>query len=185
MEIIFVAAGVFVLVSILGIILLMGVGLQPPARKQDAENYPRPNAWEASHSGNTHARPIEAYHDEDETFVQRVRRRSLSLAGDLKQELISWKRGLTVSEGSPEEHFSIDRSITDKFRKFSFDSLVFSPRPQSDPEDCDDGCKLVNTPISATGRENEPRRTRRRSSRPAKSMIQSDLEAQNIDESLL
>lgn len=185
MEIILIAAGVFVLVSILGIILLMGVGLQPPARKQDAESYPSPNAWEASYSENHHIQPIEAYHDEDESFVQRVRRRSLSLAGEFKQELINWKRGLTVSECAPEEQSSIDRTIADVFRKFSFDSLVFSPRQQSDPEDEDDGCKLVNTPISVTGRENQPMKTRRRSTRPAKSVLYSDLEAQNIDDSLL
>ncbi|CAM1505448.1 Fc.00g110850.m01.CDS01 [Cosmosporella sp. VM-42] len=185
LEIVLIAAGVLVLVSILGILILLGIGLEPPPPHQDAKNCQRSTAW-----GGTwieqETQLVDPYHDEEETFIDYVRRKSKSMADEFKHELNSLTRGFTVSSGSPAVRLPKDLGIAGKLRKFSLDNALFSPRRQSDPEmGCEGGCEVLESPVSVTGREDELKGHLRKSSRPARNPPDCNLEGQHVDDSIV
>ncbi|KAF7547158.1 hypothetical protein G7046_g9090 [Stylonectria norvegica] len=187
LEIVIIAAGVGVLVCVLGIIILTGIGLKSPTSKNDTENCQRTTAWGGSWEEKSTRQPAEAYHDKDETFISSVRRRSQSLADELRQELNYLTRSLTASSISTAERRTSDQGLAHKRRTSSLEYAVLSPRKASEPDlICEMGGEsLLDSPISATGREDDPKTSRkRRSSRTAKAVTSYDLEAQNNNEPL-
>ncbi|KAH8738029.1 hypothetical protein BGZ61DRAFT_471400 [Ilyonectria robusta] len=175
LEIVLIAAGILVLVSVLGILILLGVGLRPPAAAQDTENGQRWTAWGGAYNEPQDRGPIEPYHDCDNTFISSVRRGSRSLAEEFKQEL----RNLHFSFTSPGQQQN-DSSISDQLQRFSMDSTLVPSGDSSDQDTaCGSCCELIDSPLSATGREDELGGPRMRISRTAENATSSDLEAQH------
>lgn len=109
-EIVLLAAGVLVLVCILGIVLLLGAGARSRRHRVDSETCaPHRDAqpWHDESSNGTSSE----YTDDQVGFVDSVRRRSASLAGDLKKELEEMKK-MTVA-GSPADFQTVWKEVED------------------------------------------------------------------------
>lgn len=76
LEIVLLASGVLVLVSLLGILIFISIGLTPPTRRYDNEKSFNSTAWGGGWDEEEDEALDEAYYDE--TFIDCVRRRSLS-----------------------------------------------------------------------------------------------------------
>ncbi|KAF7544709.1 hypothetical protein G7Z17_g9739 [Cylindrodendrum hubeiense] len=172
LEIVLIAAGILILVSVMGILILLGVGLRPPPTAQDAENGQRWTAWGGAYNEQQDYRTTELYHDRDNTFIGSVRRGSRSLAEEFKQELSN----LQFSFASSQQQQN-DTSIFDKLRRFSLDNALVQPGDCSDQDTACGSCsELIDSPLSATGREDDLSGPRMRTSRTAENATGSDLE---------
>ncbi|KAH7170263.1 hypothetical protein EDB81DRAFT_158017 [Dactylonectria macrodidyma] len=149
LEIILIAAGILILVSVMGILILLGVGLRPPATTQDSENGQRWTAWGGRCNEMSDRRTTEAYRDRDESFIGTVRRRSQSLAEEFRQELSNLQFSF-VNSGKQQE----DRNFLDGLQGFSIDNMIISSNDCSDQGTACGSCsELIDSPLSATGRD--------------------------------
>ncbi|KAJ4268736.1 hypothetical protein NW762_002804 [Fusarium torreyae] len=181
LEIILIAAVVFVLVLILAIFILMGAGLRTSGRARDAEDGQRGTAWSALHQT---GQENEVYHDHENSFIKSVRRRSQSFAEELRLELHNLRRNLsllTIPSGGRLEDTSIRGA-----RRFSIDQLLnFSSASSELDRDCESCYEYLESPLSATGREEDSAGAQRRPTRAAGNGMDPDLEAQQWNSSLL
>ncbi|KAM5351294.1 hypothetical protein ACJ41O_004017 [Fusarium nematophilum] len=185
LEIVLIAAGVLLLVSPLGILILMGVGFRPPARGGDAENGPRSTAPGVMFCADHASASNEPFRDRNDSFINSVRRRSQSLAEEFKLELSNLKRNfprLTTSSADQPEA----QSLIDRVRRFSVaNMLTFSPESSELITDCESCYEYLDSPLSATGRDEDAAGARRRASRTVEEAADCDLEAQHPDTPLL
>lgn len=180
LEIILIAIVAFVLVLILAIAILLGASLRTPRGAQDTENAQRQTPWTASHPTD---QGDGAYHDNEASFIKSVRRRSRSVAEELRLELNSLRRNLaflTIPSRSRRE--TTHRGGTGRL---SIDQLLGSfPSTSSelvtDYESCYD---YLDSPLSATGREEDANGTQRRPIQPTGNTTRYD-EAQQWDSPL-
>lgn len=163
LEIILIAIVVFVLVVLLAVFILLGVSFRIPRGARDAENVQRQTPW-TSHS------PTDqndgAYCDNEASFIKSVRRRSHSLAEELRLELVNLRRNLSLLKIPSRSR--LGNTDTDGTRRLSIDQLLSSfPSTSSelvkDYESCYD---YLDSPLSATGREEDDTGTQRRLIRP-------------------
>ncbi|EKJ78087.1 hypothetical protein NXS19_011649 [Fusarium pseudograminearum] len=159
MEIIFVAFVVFVLVLLLAIFILLGASFRTPREAQDTENGQRQTPWTASYPTD---QGDGAYYDNETSFIKSVRRRSHSLAEELRLELVNLRRNLSLLTIPSRSRTGY--ADTDDTRRLSIDQLLSSfPSTSSelvtDYESCYD---YLESPVSATGREEDATGTQRR-----------------------
>ncbi|KAK7428537.1 hypothetical protein QQZ08_004975 [Neonectria magnoliae] len=182
LEIVLIAVGILVLVLVLGILILLGVGVRPPATAQDAEYGQRWTAWGASYNEQQARRAIESYNDCNDTFINSVRRQSQSLAEEFKQELSTLRFSFTSHEASPADQERHDCGMFDRLRRFSLQRTLAESENSSDQDTaCNSCCEFLDSPLSATGREDDPSGPRMRISRTAENAMSCDLEAQHWD----
>ena len=174
------------LVSGLGIILLVGVGFTPPGRDHDTEHCQGAPARTPAYNQFQGGQSEPPYHDEeDESFFDCIRRRSQSIAQEFRQELVSITRGFSGSGNSSTEHQPMGTGTTQKMRRFSLDSAFAFSWKNPDPDMVRrESCDSQVSPISVTGREDEPKDLRKRSSQ-VRNEVNYDLEAQESIASLL
>ncbi|KAF4979480.1 hypothetical protein FZEAL_4339 [Fusarium zealandicum] len=181
-EILLVAAGVFVLVSVLGIFIFIGAGQRAPRRTRDAENGQRSTAWGLNYRAEHSRVPDESYHDCDNSFINSVHRRSQCLAEEFKLELSNLRRNFSTLIASSADRYN--PGIITTVRRFSIENmLTFSPSSSEPATDCESCNEYLDSPLSATGRE-EATGPRRRTSRVMGNVAACDLEAQHRDEPL-
>ncbi|KAI5465515.1 hypothetical protein BGZ63DRAFT_420078 [Mariannaea sp. PMI_226] len=157
LEIAIIAAGIFILVSVMGIFILLAVGLRFPAGCRIVENGQRRTPWGAMYT--QHQRRITApYRDyHDDAFVSSFRRRSWSLAEEIKNELGNLTYNFTTGMGS----WSVgqqqeEASIFDTLRKFGIDKMLpAAQRHRSNQNTCGSCSEFLDSPTSVTGREEE------------------------------
>jgi hypothetical protein len=187
LEIVLIAAGVLVLVSVMGIFILFGVGLRPPDAYRYTVNGQRRTPWGAIYNAQSERRLTEPYHDTDETFFTAIRRQSQSLANEIKFELGSLTHNFTTGIGSwPTSQQQEESTILDTLRGFSIDGMRPASRHSSDADSCDTCSEFLNSPVLATGREDEPHGARiRLISHDAKCTTSCHPEPQQYDDSRL
>ncbi|KPM36748.1 hypothetical protein AK830_g9822 [Neonectria ditissima] len=186
LEIVLIAAGILVLVSVLGILILLSVGARPPAIALDAEYGQRWTPWGALYNEQQSRRAIEPYHDCNDTFLDTVRRQSHSLAKEFKQELSTLTFSFASSGASPADQQQHNCGIFDKLRRFSLGRILVPSENSSDHDTACDSCsEFLDSPLSATGREDDPSGPRMRLSRTGENATSCDLEAQDRDGPLL
>ncbi|KAH6897225.1 hypothetical protein B0T10DRAFT_180273 [Thelonectria olida] len=157
LEIVLIAAGVLLLVSIMGILILFGVGLRPPDAYRYTVNGQRRTPWGAIYNAPNERRPTVPYRDTDDTLFTSIRRRSQSLATEIRNELGSLTHNFTTGMGSwPTSQQQEESTILDTLRSFNIDRVLSVSRHSSDADSCDTCSEFLNSPVSATGREDEP-----------------------------
>lgn len=163
LEIILIAIVVFVLVVLLAVFILLGVSFRIPQGARDTEIAQRQTPWTVPNPTDQSDR---AYRDNEASFIKSVRRRSHSLAEELRLELVNLRRNLSLlripSRNRP------GNTDTDGTRRLSIDQLLSSfPSTSSelvkDYESCYD---YLDSPLSATGRGEDDAGTQRRLIRP-------------------
>ncbi|KAM0562113.1 hypothetical protein ACHAPJ_002557 [Fusarium lateritium] len=179
--IILIAAVVFVLVLLLAIFILMGAGFRTPGRVRDAEDGQLRTAWSALHQTD---QENGVYHDHENSFIKSVRRRSQSFAEELRLELHNLRRNLSLLTIPSRDRLE-DTNIRGA-RRFSIDQLLnFSSTSSELDRDCESCYEYLESPLSATGREEDPTGAQRRPTRAAGNGMHPDLEAQQWNSSLL
>ncbi|KIL88972.1 hypothetical protein FAVG1_07365 [Fusarium avenaceum] len=179
LEIILIAIVVLVLVLCLGLFLL-GASLRTPRGTRDTENGQRETHWGEWHQAD---QGDGAYHDDEASFIKSVRRRSQSLADELRLELNSLKRNLSLL--TIPSRVRLESTNTGEARRFSIDRLLsFSPPSSELVTDCESCFEYLDSPLSATGREEDATGTQRRPTRPAGNAVRYG-EAQQWDSPLL
>ncbi|SPJ73588.1 uncharacterized protein FTOL_03318 [Fusarium torulosum] len=162
LEIILIAIVVFVLVLCLGTFLL-GASLRTPRGTRDTENGQRETHWGVLHQAN---QGDGTYHDDEVSFIKSVRRRSQSLADELRLELNSLKRNLSLLTIPSKTR--LESINSGEARRFSIDQLLSFSSPSSElATDCESCFEYLDSPLSATGREEDATGTQRRPTRPA------------------
>ncbi|KAM0218877.1 hypothetical protein ACHAQI_001197 [Fusarium lateritium] len=162
LEIILIAIVVFILVLCLGISLL-GASLRTPRGTRDTENGQRETHWGELYQAD---QGDGAYHDDEASFIKSVRRRSQSLADELRLELNNLKRNLS-SLATP-SRIRLESINSGESRRFSTDQLLSFSSPSSElVTDCESCFEYLDSPLSATGREEDASGTQRRPTRPA------------------
>jgi hypothetical protein len=179
LEIILIAIVVFVLVLCLGIFLL-GASLRTPRRTRGTEDGQRETHWGELHQAD---QGDGAYHDDEASFIKSVRRRSQSLADELRLELNNLKRNLSLL--TIPSRVQLESTNTGEARRFSIDQLLsFSPPSSELVTDCESCFEYLDSPLSATGREEDATGTQRRPTRSAGNVATYG-EAQQWDSPLL
>ncbi|KAF4343058.1 hypothetical protein FBEOM_3038 [Fusarium beomiforme] len=180
LEIILIAIVVFVLVLLLAVFIVIGTSFRTPRGNRDAKDGQRETHWNTLH-------PVGqgdgTYHDHEASFIKSVRRRSQSLAEELRLELINLKRNLSLltipSRGR------LENTNTNGTRRFSIDQLLSFSTSSSEPvTDCESCYEYLDSPLSATGREEDAMGTQRRPVRPTVNAARYE-EAQQCDSPLL
>jgi hypothetical protein len=159
LEIILIAFVVFVLVLLLAIFILLGASFRTSRGAQDTENGQRQTPWTASHPTD---QGDGAYHDNEASFIKSVRRRSHSLAEELRLELINLRRNLSML--AIPSRSRIENTDTDGTRRLSIDQLL-SSFPSTSSElvtDYESRYDYLDSPLSVTGREEDATGTQRR-----------------------
>jgi hypothetical protein len=159
MEIVLIAFVVFVLVLLLAIFILLGASFRTPRGAQDTENGQRQTPWTASYPTD---QSDGAYRDNEASFINSVRRRSHSLAEELRLELVNLRRNLSLL--TIPSRSRMENADTGGTQRLSIDQLLSSfPSNSSelvtDYESCYD---YLESPVSATGREEDATGTQRR-----------------------
>lgn len=185
LEIELVAGGILVLVLVLGVLLLLGVGFKAPGREHDAEHCQGSPRRTTAQKGAQEDQWGSHYRDEeDETLFTNFRRRSQSIAEELRLELIGISRALSISGSSSTEQHPNGLGLINKVRGLSLDNAIVSWK-KSDPEViCQESSEVEHSPISVTGREDNATELQKRSSKGRNEAIH-DLEAQESGGSLL
>ncbi|GJN69060.1 hypothetical protein VFPFJ_05761 [Purpureocillium lilacinum] len=175
-EIIVIALSVLVLVALLGFLITFNVtaGDLRPQRYRDT------GQW--VNSRKEAARVIDAL--QEESFIESVRRRSVTLAEDLKRELMSLKRKMSMStpllelEPRPE-----DLRVTNALQSFTLSpGLQMTPTKSGDTQDVVEN-RTRDSFALTTGRESLVAMERKRSTRSTSECASCDLEAQHDDDS--
>ncbi|KAF4457452.1 hypothetical protein F53441_502 [Fusarium austroafricanum] len=179
LEIILIAVVVFVLVLLLAVFVMIGAGFRTSRGARDAKNGQREMHWNELHHV---ARGDGTYNGHEASFIKSVRRRSQSLAEELRLELINLKRNLSLL-AIPLSR--AENTNTGGARRFSIDQLLRFSSPTSElVTDCESCYEYLDSPLSATGREEDATGTQRRPSRPTGSTATRG-EAQQWDSPLL
>ncbi|UNI14058.1 hypothetical protein JDV02_000735 [Purpureocillium takamizusanense] len=169
-EIIVIAISVLILVALLGFLITFNVQAAGNAGQWRS---PRKEA----------ARVIDTL--QEESFIESVRRRSVTLAEDLKRELLSLKRKISMStplielEPRPE-----DLRVTNALQSFSLSpELQMTATKSGEAQDAVDN-RTRDSFALTTGRDSLVAKERRRSTRSTSGCAAScDLEAQHYDSS--
>lgn len=139
LEIVLVAIGILLLVSVFGIVILVCVGLQPARRRRSLEDSHKTAAWGGSWIQDDRA-DDEPYRDE--TFLDSVRRRSVSLTENIQQDLLLVRDQTLTAISAGRTSSSPSRGLARTLRKLSSamtaellggDKIVASPRRVSEP----------------------------------------------------
>ncbi|KAF5018495.1 hypothetical protein F66182_9500 [Fusarium sp. NRRL 66182] len=160
---------------------MMSAGFRPSGGTRDAESGQRETPWSGSqraYQGN------ETCHGNEASFIDSVRRRSQSLADELRLELNNLKRNLsllTIPSRSRQEN-----GDTGGTRRFSIDHLLSLSSSSSELiTDCESCYEDLESPSSATGREEDAVGTRRKPIQPAGNTTRHGTEAQQWNGSLV
>lgn len=165
LEIVILAAGILILVSLFGVLLLVCVSIKTPRRTSDAEIGRHTAKWGGHwHDGGQPTR--ELYVDD---FVDAVRRRSASVAEEVKDEIQSLTHPTEVSQDDQIFHDGTD-DVT-----WSFGERAPRRRSESDMDHEDPSTARSWRKASATGKETEELSSRRRSSRLEALPVSEDL----------
>lgn len=168
MEIMFIAAGVLMLVSLMGIFILLGVGLRPPSAYRYTIRSQRRTPWGAFYSSSSshdhdQRRFTAPYRDVDSTtatttnFFGGIRSHSQTLATEIRNELNSLTQNLAAGMASwSASQRSEDSHMLEALRKFSLEKPGRAQRHCSDVDSCDTCSDFLNSPVSVSGREDEP-----------------------------
>ncbi|KAI3577245.1 hypothetical protein IWW34DRAFT_626859 [Fusarium oxysporum f. sp. albedinis] len=180
LEIILIAIVVFVLVLFLAVFIVIGAGYRTPRGTRDAKNGQRETHWNMLHQAD---QGDGTYHDHEASFIKSVRRRSQSLAEELRLELINLKRNLSLL--TTPSRSRLENTNTSGARRFSIDQLLrFSTNSSELVTDCESCFEYLDSPLSATGRDEDAMGTQRRQIRPTMNAATYE-EAQQWDSPLL
>lgn len=185
LEIELVAGGILVLVLVLGILLLLGVGFKAPGREHDAEHCQGSPRRTTAQIGARENEWDPRYRDEEDgTFFASFRRRSQSIAEELRLELIGITRALSISGSPPVEQHPNGPGLIEKVRGLSLDNAIGSWKKPDPAVACHESSEIEHSPISVTGREDNATQLQKRSSKGRNEVVH-DLEAQESGGSLL
>ncbi|KAI7760424.1 hypothetical protein LZL87_008514 [Fusarium oxysporum] len=180
LEIILIAIVVFVLILLLAVFIVIGAGYRTPRGTRDAKNGQRETHWNTLHQAD---QGDGTYHDHEASFIKSVRRRSQSLAEELRLELINLKHNLSLL--TIPSRSRLENTNTSGVRRFSIDQLLsFSTNSSELVTDCESCYEYLDSPLSATGRDEDDMGTQRRQIRPTMNAATYE-EAQQWDSPLL
>lgn len=178
LEIIVLATGVLVLVSLLGAVLLVCANLKHSSRPLARHDT---TSWGGSWNERWDAGPSEPYRDEG--FVDNVGRRSVSIAEDIRKELTSLKQLMTLNML---DHDAIP--VQENLGNLLEDTTTLSEEmarrfPEHDSDyDGSNWCDLLDSPASSTGRDRHSGTVTKRPERVIVHDDSCDLEAQDSDD---
>ncbi|KAF5233435.1 hypothetical protein FANTH_12551 [Fusarium anthophilum] len=162
LEIILIAIVVFVLVLLLAVFIVIGASYRTPRGTRDAKNGQGETHWNTLHQPD---QGDGTYHDHEASFIKSVRRRSQSLAEELRLELINLKRNLSLL--TIPSRSRLENTNTSGARRISIDQLLSFPTNSSElVTDCESCYEYLDSPLSATGRDEDAMGTQRRQIRP-------------------
>lgn len=178
LEIILLATGVLVLVSLLGVVILICVSLKHPSRPLPRHTA---TAWGGSWNERWDAGPVEPYRDEG--FFDNVLRRSVSIAEDVRKEVTNLKRLMTLNMV---DHDTIpdQQNIGNPLEDTTTIGEELERRLLEHDSDCDGSnwCDLLDSPASSTGRDRQSGTVTKRPERAIVHDDSCDLEAQESDD---
>ncbi|KAF5669620.1 hypothetical protein FHETE_4860 [Fusarium heterosporum] len=163
LEIVFIAIVVLVLVLLLGIFLLVRDGLRNSSEPRDTEFGQRETHWNILHQTGQGTRTCR---NDEASFIKSVRRRSRSMADELRLELNNLRRNLTLL--TIPSRSLVEGTNTGGAQRLSIDQLSSFSSPNSESStDCESCFEYLDSPLSATGREEDAAGTQRKRARMA------------------
>lgn len=181
LEIILLAAAVLVLVSLLAVLVLVCVSLKQSHRPAVSRHA---TAWGGSWSERWDAGPLEPYRDDENLFDQ-VRRRSISVAEDVKRELTSLEKLVPLAipnrdnapgQRAADDSFSNTAGISREAGNQALEYII-------DSDESDSGDLESPASSTSTAREQKVGTVTRRSERAVVRYDSCDLEAQESEDS--
>lgn len=179
-EIIVIASCVLCLVVLLGFLIMYNTNSERPTRERDTDKQRGSTATRGTRDRADSAQVVGSYRDD--TFFDNVRRRSVALAEDLKRELWSVKRNVSLS-GAMLDPRPADPGVTVSLQNFTTRATGNAiARSQRDNVGDESEGHVAADSMLSTRRDETVKAERGRSSRMPSDRGGCDLEAQDSDD---